>query len=234
MQVPCQITSVKTLAERLKWARDQKGWTQEDLATASGVSQGTIGNAESGLRKVPRELIEIAGALDVSANWLKSGKGTPNLASPGRSIGSEIDLDGNEDYPAIRRVKFKLSAGASGFGIDYLNDDDTPIVFGKAWFEARGYSPGKLFAIRVVNGSMEPYLYAGDTVVVNTADAQPKDGVVFAVNYDGEAIIKRLVRDGGQWWLSSDNTDQRRYGRKLCDESCILIGRIVHKQSEHI
>jgi hypothetical protein len=42
------------------------------------------------------------------------------------------------------------------------------------------------------------------------------------------------VRDTGQWWLTSDNPDQRRYPRKACDDSVVLLGRIVHKQSEHI
>jgi phage repressor protein C with HTH and peptisase S24 domain len=65
---------------------------------------------------------------------------------------------------------------------------------------------------------MEPGLYDGDTVVVNTEQVTPKDGVVFAVNYEGELVIKRLMRDAGQWWLRSDNADQRRYPRKTCGE----------------
>ena len=81
---------------------------------------------------------------------------------------------------------------------------------------------------------MEPGLYDGDVVVVNTEATTPKDGCVFAVNYEGEMVIKRLVRDAGSWWLCSDNPDQRRYPRKVCDEHCILIGQIVHKQSERI
>ena len=107
-------------------------------------------------------------------------------------------------------------------------------MFRREWYERNGYQPDKLLAVRVSNGSMEPGLYDGDTVVVNTADTTPADGVVFAVNYEGELVIKRLVRDSGQWWLASDNPDQRRYPRKVCDEHAFLLGRIVHKQSEKI
>ena len=60
------------------------------------------------------------------------------------------------------------------------------------------------------------------------------DGDVYAVNFEGELVIKRLVRDEGQWWLCSDNPDQRRYPKKRCDERVGLLGRIVHKQSERI
>lgn len=82
---------------------------------------------------------------------------------------------------------------------------------------------------------MEPALFAGDTVVINTADKVIKDGFVYAINYEGEDVVKRLMRDNGDWWLTSDSPDQRRYPRKLCrDGACIIIGKIVHKQSEHI
>lgn len=150
------------------------------------------------------------------------------------NVSAEIQLDDNQDLPSIRRVKFKLSAGASGFGVEYLDDDDEPIVFRRKWFESRGLTPDKLFAVRVANGSMQPGLWEEDTVVVNTADTTPKDGEVFAANYEGELVIKRLVRDEGRWWLASDNPDQRRYPRKVCDEHVVLLGAIVHKQSERI
>lgn len=145
-----------------------------------------------------------------------------------------IDLDNNPDYPSIKRVCFKLSAGVSGFSVDYQEGHGNPLVFRRDWYEKSGYEPDKLFATYVANGSMEPGLYDGDTVVVNTAQSEPKDGHVFAVNYEGELVIKRLVRDDGHWWLSSDNPDQRRYPRKICHEGVSLIGEIVHKQSERI
>lgn len=151
-----------------------------------------------------------------------------------RKSGEAINLLNNPDYPAIRRVNIKLSAGASGFGIDYVDDDEAPIVFQRKWFEHNGYAPDKLLAVRVSNGSMEPGLYDGDTVIINTADTALKDGVVFSMNYEGELVVKRLVRDAGEWWLASDNPDQRRYPRKVCTEDVFCIGRIVHRQSERI
>lgn len=74
MQVPRLITDVNTIAERLKEAREAADLTQEQLAERAGVSQSTIGNLESGIRKNPRELLSIAKALNVSAEWLKDGK----------------------------------------------------------------------------------------------------------------------------------------------------------------
>lgn len=227
MQASCVITDVKTIAERLTHAREAQGMTQEAVAKAAGVSQGTIGNIESGLRENPRELLAIAAAVGVSPQWLKTGRGQ-------RGPVGTVSLDENPDLPSIRRVNFKLSAGATGFGVEYLEEDDEPIVFRRNWFDSRGLTPSKLFAVRVANGSMQPGLWEGDTVVVNTADTTPKDGEVFAVNYEGELVVKRLVRDEGRWWLKSDNPDQGRHPRKACDENVVLLGAIVHKQSERI
>jgi phage repressor protein C with HTH and peptisase S24 domain len=109
------------------------------------------------------------------------------------------------------------------------------MTFHKSWFVKNGYSPDKLVAVKVRGESMETTLHENDTVVVNTADRTPKDGEVFAVNYEGEAVIKRMVRDIGQWWLSSDNPDQRKYHRKVCQgDACIIIGKVILHQTERI
>jgi phage repressor protein C with HTH and peptisase S24 domain len=169
-----------------------------------------------------------ARAMGVSSTWLATGKGP--MSPDDNSDASEIP----EDYEAIRRVEFKLSAGATGFEVEYLNGDLPPIFFRKDWLKTRGFRADALFAVVVSGASMEPGLYDADIVVVNTADVRELDGDVYAVNFEGELVIKRLVRDDGQWWLSSDNADQRRYPRKRCGERVILLGRIVHKQSERI
>lgn len=89
MQVPCPITVVKsedgtpdlsTLGARVKWARTQRKLSQQELASRAHVSQGTIGNIESGERKKPRELLSIARALYASPEWLETGRGEWDLA----------------------------------------------------------------------------------------------------------------------------------------------------------
>lgn len=223
-----------TLAERIKFARKKRGLTQNQLSELSGVAQSDLSKLERGKSLKTTNLVGLAKALDCNPEWLDAGDGNIWGFTKTQKSKKEIDLENNPDYPSIRRVRFKLSAGASGFSLDYPEDEGAPIVFQRAWYEARRLNPEKLFAVKIANGSMEPGLYHGDTVVVNTESKNPKDGTVFAVNYEGELVIKRLVRDRGEWWLSSDNPDERRYPRKVCDENCIIIGEIVHKQSEHI
>lgn len=143
-----------------------------------------------------------------------------------------------EDDPAftlIRKVKLRLSAGISGFEVEPDRFDGATASIPTDWMRRKGLSWETLLAMHVRGESMQPSLYEGDLVVVNTADKQPVDGEVFAVNYEGEPVIKRLVRDAGRWWLVSDNPDQRQYHRKVCEgDTCIIVGRVVLAQKERI
>jgi phage repressor protein C with HTH and peptisase S24 domain len=151
------------------------------------------------------------------------------------AIQSINDQDDSPDLVRIRRVKLKLSAGISGFSVEQDVEENTPIFFREDWLKRRGFKKEKLIALPVRSDSMEPGLYENDTVVVNTADTVPVDGEVFAINYEGEPVIKRMQRDAGSWWLSSDNPNKQKHPRKECiDGLCIIIGRVVQKQSERI
>lgn len=233
---------MKTLAERLTWARKEKNMTQSELARASGVAQSNIGNLESGARKTSRTIAQLAAVLGVDALWLEKGgfQRVPiSAAIPSSPLSNNVRAIGDENYnpntSRIRKVELRLSAGINGLSIEQEVEDGNPIYFRNDWLAARGFNPDNLIATGITGPSMEPGLFEGDTVVVNTADTTPKDGEVFAVNYEGECVVKRLVRDAGIWWLCSDNPDQRRFPRKECaDDMCVVIGRVIHKQSERI
>lgn len=64
---------LSTLAERMRWARERLRLTQDELAKLAGVSQSTIGNIESGERKKAQAIVELALALQVTAEWLALG-----------------------------------------------------------------------------------------------------------------------------------------------------------------
>ena len=145
-----------------------------------------------------------------------------------------VSLTDHPDLKEVPRVRFKLSAGVSGYAIEPENGNGKPVFFRRDWFEANHYRPDKLFAVRVSGASMEPALYDGDLIVVNTSDTAPRDGEAFALNYEGELVIKRLRRDAGEWWATSDNADQRRFAPKRCTDDVKILGRVVYKQSERV
>lgn len=82
------------IASRLKQARKSKGYTQDSLANAIGVSRGVISNIE--YEKVePQTLVihAICDVLQIDENWLVSGEGemerNPELERSARIL-SEI------------------------------------------------------------------------------------------------------------------------------------------------
>lgn len=232
-----------TLADRLRIAMEHAGITQAELARACGVKPPSVHGWLSGKAKFLRgeNLLRASAALGVNQLWLATGQGPMRSGdqTPGsleKGPGREIELIDNPDFPAIRRAHVRASAGITGFAIDYdAGDGDTaPIVFRRDWFEKHGYRPDRMIAMRVNGESMEPTLYDGDLIVVNMDSTTPKDGVAYLVLYEGEPVVKRLVRDAGAWWLASDNPDQRRYARKLCDDATRIVGEVVYRQSERV
>ena len=175
---------------------------------------------------------------DTTAREIEIAIGLPHLYFEDISTirhKNEIDLESNPDFPAVKKVSLRVSAGITGFGVEPCTGDDSLIVFRADWYQSRRLKPDNLLALRVSGASMEPNLYDGDVVVMNRADTELKDGEVFVFNLDGEVVIKRAVRDGGQWWLDSDNPDKTRFTRKACpDGICKPLGKVIHRQTERI
>lgn len=144
----------------------------------------------------------------------------------------KVVADDDPYFTHIPKVKLKLSAGISGFEVEPEEYDGSTTAVPTAWVERSGYNKERLISTHVRGESMEPTFYEGDLVVLNTADTEPVDGGVYAINYEGEPLIKRMERDAGHWWLKSDNLDQRKHGRKVCQgDACIIVGRVVRKES---
>jgi phage repressor protein C with HTH and peptisase S24 domain len=236
------------LSERLNWCRKHyqiaygKAPTQSEIAGWVGLSRAAVNLWFSDSNGMSTETaIILEGYFHVNYKWIKDGEGEPTppenkprLDQKKNAEKREFQVEHDPNLIPIRRVDFKLSAGISGYSVDVVNGDLAPIFFRKDWIERNRLDVNNLFALRVSGHSMETSLYDEDLVVVNTADTKPTDGDVFAINYEGELVIKRMIRQADGWVLSSDNPDKRKYADKVCHENCIVLGRVIYKQSERI
>lgn len=100
---------MKTLAERLTWARNERGFSQQQLANEAGIAQSTIGSLEAGTRLSARKITQIAAALEVSSDWLADGKGEPKQArqAPVPAAPSKRRLQWVEDDEAELLSQFR-------------------------------------------------------------------------------------------------------------------------------
>ena len=161
-----------------------------------------------------------------------SEESTPPARLPESYIPVRAHDPDDQDFVTIKTVRLKLSAGISGFSTEPERGDGMPIVFQKEWLERHGYLAENLIALKIKGESMRPKLDDGDLVVINIADRVPKDKRIYAVNFDGEDVIKRLCRENREWWLVSDNPDQKAYPKQICKgAACIIIGEVIYMQS---
>ncbi len=70
-----RIVPTFTIADRLRKAREIAGYDQEEMAAASGISRGTITNAETGRSAPHRSTLALwSAATGVSLAWLETGE----------------------------------------------------------------------------------------------------------------------------------------------------------------
>jgi len=70
-----QNASMNRRGERIRTERQRRGWPQEELARKAGVSRSTVADLEGGHSRATTRLLDIAKALNVTPQWLETGKG---------------------------------------------------------------------------------------------------------------------------------------------------------------
>lgn len=230
---------MSTLGERIRFAREQKGLLQSDLAKLINVkSSGVISNWEKDLNKPDAEkIVRLCSVLDISASYLLDYYGKPDIEFSSSEInhvkkyrvlddhGKElVDLVLDKEYercissitekPAALRIYTymrKIAAAGNGF---YFDDIPTETI------EAP-YMPGADFIIGVSGDSMEPTYSDGDLVYVEKRQIIHSGEIgIFMIH--NECYIKEVTDEG----LKSHNP---KYKLIPGDESMQCIGKVLGK-----
>ena len=143
---------------------------------------------------------------------------------------SETVLGAPPDRAAGFRIRKLDIAASAGPGAQV----DGEIVLGTDTLDpglARklGLRDGQAAIIRVRGSSMEPGLFDGDHIVVDTADRTPRaKGGVYVIRIDDAVMVKRVALAGGTLMATSDNpaAGQVQAGR------IAVIGRVVWQMRE--
>lgn len=188
---------MNSIAQRLKQAREAAGMTQPALAEKAGVSQGTIGNIESGLRKRPRELLSIAAALGVNPSWLDTGKGQMRSGVVTPDEDSHGIADASEKLPLITDMRAgNTSRRAPVVAWARLGDVVFEEVIHKAnslAFAPIGDHGDRVILVPIADDALAPRLRIGDMVAIDLDNKQPdRDQVtLFMAKADGAFFLRR-------------------------------------------
>ena len=245
---PCLVRLIITLMhiqmERLYRAatelKDIK--TQAELARALNQSSQTVKNWESrGISSLG--LLKAQAAIGCSATWLTTGEGPMIVGAPMErlqdadgfiaSIGADtvegaqgVRVGAGPETVPVRAVKLRLQAGVSGF----VAEPDLDVDHG--YFQVPAYvieklrlNPANLIIMSVAGRSMEPMYFEDDKVLVDTSRRAPKNNECFAVNWNGEPIVKCLIKKSNDWCLHSFNT--KFPSMSVRSGQCSIIGQVV-------
>ena len=163
--------------DRLKELRVKQGLTQEMLAEKLNMGKSTIGMYENGKRLPSFEIEEeIADFFNVDLDYLRgrSNKNTSNASLVNSSINAvEMDVYG-------------LASAGNG-SLDVEPRKETFIIGSDEKI------PNNSIVIGVVGDSMEPTLYEGDRILINTNDCtewQMLNNKIVVVDINEERLVK--------------------------------------------
>ncbi|NXZ84648.1 helix-turn-helix transcriptional regulator [Haemophilus influenzae] len=218
------------LSTRLKTLLEEKGLSMNAFSKMVGVSQPAISDIVSGKTRSPKNIVEIATALGVDVNWLKTGEGEPN--AQGSIISSLVSTDSDEHHRfRVDYLDVQAAAGHSG-----IENADYPEVIQSIYFSKEGLLEivGKstndgISLINVPTDSMVPTINKGDIVFVDTkVNYYTGEGVYFFL-LNGGAYIKRLMKlPTGVYRAISDNSVYPDFD--ISDElfdTAVIIGKFI-------
>ena len=214
-----------------------------EVALALDQSPQTVNNWERrGISKMGA--LKAQTAFGCSATWLLTGEGSMRLphsegdhrdapTSPPvpHGVGRVRIIDTQPTVP-IRFVKLKLRAGATGVASEFEPDDGGIYEVPVAVIDLIGIEPQWLLAVRVKGNSMRPMMFDQEIVLVSRKNVQLINGLIYALNFDGEPLIKQLIQKGNEWYLHSFNPE---YGDvNVRSGQCDVIGEVVYQAGRSI
>lgn len=211
------------LKDRLKTARKNAKMTQAQLAKAVPISQGTISDLESGRNKGTASLVKIAQALKVNAHWLATGEG--EMTALPAQIQTILDnttgpISNNAINPEQKIWLPLMNISFScGNGVDvqcHFEETKKQLAFEPDFLPSRGVKEANVRLLYATGDSMEEFIFDGDIFAIDISDTTIRDGQIYAIYFEGEAMLKQIFKEaGGRLILHSKNP---KYKDKIVTE----------------
>lgn len=203
----------------IKKLREEKGYTQLELAKKANIGSGTLGDIESGRNKSTVKTIDkIAKALELTTEE----KNRLDNAFMGRKI---LPISNTRPLTEDDFIEMPVRAKASA-GNGYINFEET--LYTK--LIRRGNFCQDCYLIEVVGNSMEPLIADGAFVIVDPHQTEYIANKIYVVKIGEETFVKRiLIKEEAQVMIlksiNPNYDDVYIAGKEL--ENVKLLGRAI-------
>ena len=238
------------LSTRMKQYRELYGWTQDDLANASGLSLSSIKKYEANisenftfdnLKKIsaafnvtPSDFINDELSVDLSVNKSKKNvRQSTNLSvnmSDNLSNLKKTEADQvSHDQILIRKLSSAVGAGESVDinGVE-VYDTDILVPFSQMLFKVRPKKADRSRCMQVDGYSMVPMLFPDSWVIADVTAKFEGDGL-YIINYCDNFMVKLLQKSpDGTLHIKSVNKDYESYDIGPDDDAQVyIVGKVL-------
>jgi phage repressor protein C with HTH and peptisase S24 domain len=227
---------------RIKAERVARGLSQKQVGIDAGIpedsAQATVQAIEDRDSQRTKYATGLARALGLQLEWALQGRGDKYLkddAASRRSGASTervvIGPSADKEFLLIDEVNVEFRGGP-GHAIEYeVIENGESAAYRISWFNKERINPERVIRCKATGDSNEPFLYAGDIILVNKDETEIRNGKVYAFWQDDEGRrIKKLFVDKkkGTLTIRSFNPDfpDEEMSIKEAAAKIIVIGRV--------
>ncbi|WP_462104322.1 XRE family transcriptional regulator [Campylobacter concisus] len=243
------------IGQKIRFFREERNLTQQELANLAGVSDKTIQRYEKSddenlttnvIKKIAMGLnldVDILTQKEIKKNVPQSKeKMSPNIEnlspnlSPNLSNLKNQNKSSNdaEENGIIAVPYFEDTYASAGNGAINYEEAPTTLDFNENFLRGFLHISGDLSKVHIINAkgdSMEPNIANGELLFISTANTGGViSGNIYVINYGGDVFVKRLEKNPitKAITLFSDN---EKYEPIVIDgenlENCAIVGRVV-------
>jgi putative transcriptional regulator len=235
----------------MKQYRELYGWTQDDLANASGLSLSSIKKYEANisenftfdnLKKIsaafnvtPSDFINDELSVDLSVNKPKknvrqSTNLSVNMSDNLYNLKKTEEADQvSHDQILIRKLSSAVGAGESVDinGVE-VYDTDILVPFSQMLFKVRPKKADRIRCMQVDGYSMVPMLFPDSWVIADVTAKFEGDGL-YIINYCDNFMVKLLQKSpDGTLHIKSVNKDYESYDIGPDDDAQVyIVGKVL-------
>ena len=238
------------LSTRMKQYRELYGWTQDDLANASGLSLSSIKKYEANISEnfTFDNLKKISAAFNVTPSDFINDELSVDLSvnKPKKNVRQSINLSANmsdnlsnlkkteadqisHDQILIRKLSSAVGAGESVDinGVE-VYDTDVLVPFSQMLFKVRPKKIDRIRCMQVDGYSMVPMLFPDSWVIADVTAKFEGDGL-YIINYCDNFMVKLLQKSpNGTLHIKSVNKDYESYDIEPDDDVQVyIVGKVL-------